>query len=343
MTDITIRGAGIFGLSIAWACVQRGATVQIIDPHGIGTGSSGGIVGALAPHVPENWNPKKAFQLDSLLMAEGFWQAVEQTGGQSAGYARSGRLQSIADEPARAQAHRREATARELWQNNAQWEVIPSPQNVWQPISPDAHLIRDTLSGHMHPRQACNALVAALAASGVHVQSEAPNKGAVIWATGVAGLEELTAAHTRSMGNGVKGQAALLQYDAAGEPQLFSGGVHVIPHLDGTVAIGSTTERYYDNATSTDPQLDDVIAKARAAVPALRDAPVIERWAGVRPRARTRAPMLGPWPNRSGHFIANGGFKIAFGMAPKASQVMADLVINGSDQIPSGFRVEDNL
>ena len=34
MTDITIRGAGIFGLSIAWACVQRGARVQIIDPNG---------------------------------------------------------------------------------------------------------------------------------------------------------------------------------------------------------------------------------------------------------------------------------------------------------------------
>lgn len=343
MTDITIRGAGIFGLSIAWACVQRGATVQVIDPHGVGAGSSGGIVGALAPHVPELWNTKKAFQLESLLMAEGFWNDVEQAGGQSSGYARTGRLQSIPDEAARAQAHRREVTARELWHDNAQWKVIPAPRGDWQPVSPDAHLIYDTLSAHMHPRRACNALVAALAVSGVHVQSEAADKGAVIWATGLAGLEELTAAHTRSMGNGVKGQAALLQYDVAGGPQLFSGGVHVIPHLDGTVAVGSTSERYYDNVTSTDTQLDDVIAKARAVIPALNDAPVIARWAGVRPRARTRSPMLGPWPNRKGHYIANGGFKIAFGMAPKVAQVMAELVIDGADHIPSGFRVEDNF
>ncbi len=343
MTDITIRGAGIFGLSIAWACVQRGAQVQIIDPHGAGAGSSGGIVGALAPHVPENWNPKKAFQLESLLMAEQFWREISEAGGKDAGYARSGRLQPIADEAARALAHRRSETAVDLWQDNAVWEVILAPQSDWQPTSPDGHFIRDTLSAHLHPRRACDALVAALAASGVRLQSEASNKGAVIWATGVSGLEELSLGRPRIMGNGVKGQAALLRHDAIGAPQLFAGGVHIIPHLDGTVAIGSTSEREYDDPTSTDAQLDDVIAVARGAVPALGDAPVIARWAGVRPRARSRAPMLGAWPDRAGHYIANGGFKIGFGMAPKIAQVIANLVLEGVDTIPTGFRVEDNL
>ena len=73
MPEITVRGAGIFGLSLAWVMIQRGATVQVVDPFGPGAGSSGGLVGALAPHVPENWNDKKAFQLESLLMAEAFW------------------------------------------------------------------------------------------------------------------------------------------------------------------------------------------------------------------------------------------------------------------------------
>jgi glycine oxidase len=342
MTEITIRGAGVFGLSIAWACVQRGATVQVIDPHGAGAGSSGGIVGALAPHVPENWNPKKAFQLESLLMAQAFWQEIEAVGGKSAGYARTGRLQPIADDAALALAQRRIETAREHWQDNAVWEVIPAGQQDWQPLSPSSTLIRDTLSAHMHPRRACDALVAALAASGVKIQTEGPDRGVVIWATGVAGLAELTANHSRSMGNGVKGQAALLKHDAAGSAQLFANTVHVIPHLDGTVAIGSTSEREYGDPTSTDAQLDDVIAKALMAVPALKNAPVIARWAGVRPRARSRAPMLGAWPERAGHFIANGGFKIGFGMAPKIAQTMADLVLEGIDTIPQGFRVEDN-
>lgn len=343
MTDITIRGAGIFGLSIAWACVQRGAAVQIIDPQGAGAGSSGGIVGALAPHVPENWNPKKAFQLDSLLMAEAFWHEVAAVGGKKSGYARTGRLQPIADAAALDLAQQRAGTAQQLWQDNAQWEVISVPPSDWHPLSPEGHFIHDTLSAHLHPRQACDALIAALSKRGVEVQAQGQDKGAVLWATGVAGLETLTAAHTRSMGNGVKGQAALLDYNAAGSPQLFAGGVHIIPHLDGTTAIGSTSEREYDAPNTTDAQLDDVIARARAAVPALRDAPVIARWAGVRPRARSRAPMLGAWPDRTAHFIANGGFKIGFGMAPKIAQVMADLMLEGHDTVPNGFRVEDNL
>ena len=82
-----------------------------------------------------------------------------------------------------------------------------------------------------------------------------------------------------------------------------------------------------------------MIAAARAVVPVLRDAPVIDRWAGLRPRARSRAPMLGAWPDRDSHFIANGGFKIGFGMAPKVAEVMADLMLDGVDRIPDGFEV----
>ncbi|MEQ6249229.1 FAD-binding oxidoreductase [Sulfitobacter sp. HNIBRBA3233] len=342
MTDLTIRGAGIFGLSIAWAAVQRGARVRVIDPFGPGAGSSGGIVGALAPHVPENWNPKKAFQLDSLLMAERFWAEVAEAGGTDPGYTRSGRLQPIADDAALALARSREGTARTLWQGHAIWEVTDRPADGWAPDSATGKLVRDTLSAHLHPRRACDALVAALTARGADIVRDGPDEGPVVWATGIAGLEALNAGHPRLVGAGVKGQAALLEYDAAGKPQLFADTIHIIPHLDGTVAIGSTSEREYDDL-STDAQLDAVIARARAAVPALSSAPVVARWAGIRPRARSRAPMLGPWPGRPGHFIANGGFKIGFGMAPKVAQVMADLVLDGRDTIPEGFRVEDNL
>jgi len=116
-----------------------------------------------------------------------------------------------------------------------------------------------------------------------------------------------------------------------------------VPHEDGTTAIGSTSERYYDDPTSIDAQLDDVIARAVAAVPALSGAPVIARWAGVRPRSRSRAPMLGAHPFRPGEFLANGGFKIGFGMAPKVGAVMADLMLDGIDRIPDDFKPEASL
>lgn len=340
--DLTIRGAGIFGLSIAWVCVQRGARVQVVDPFGPGAGASGGLVGALAPHVPENWNPKKAFQLDSLLAAEGFWAEVADRGGVDPGYARSGRLQPVADDVALDLARARAETARGLWLDQAVWEVVPAPEG-WAPFSPSGWVIRDTLSAILHPRRAVAALVAALAAEGVPVLSDAPDRGAVIWATGSAGLEALSGALGRPVGQGIKGQAALLRLDRRGMPQLFAGGVHVIAHGDGTVAVGSTTEREFADAQATDAALDYVLEAARAHVPDLRGAEVIDRWAGLRPRARSRAPMLGPWPDRPGHFIANGGFKIGFGMAPGVAQVMADLVLEGVDRIPEGFEVAASL
>lgn len=341
--DLTIRGAGVFGLSIAWIATTRGARVQVVDPFGPAAGSSGGLVGALAPHVPENWTPMKAFQLDSLLMAERFWAGVDATGGGASGYARKGRLQPLQDDRALALAHQRTASAKDLWQNHARWEVIAATGVPWEPASPSGHLIHDTLSALVHPRKACDALVKALATRGVTVMTEAEDAGQTLWATGLAGLHALSAENSRSTGNGVKGQAALLAYDARGAPQLFGDGVHIIPHQDGTVAIGSTTERDFDMPDQTDHQLDDVITAARSVLPALQDAPVIGRWAGVRPRSRSRSPMLGGWPGKADHYIANGGFKTGFGMAPKVAHVMVDLMLERIDNIPQGFHIDDNL
>ena len=292
MADVTVLGAGIFGLSVAWACVQRGARVRVIDPHGPGAGSSGGIVGALAPHVPEQWNDKKAFQFDSLMMAGDFWQEVEAASGLSTGYARLGRLQPVADEAALDLARIRALSATELWQGHAVWEVLRADEGGdWMPASPSGWVIRDTLTARLHPRMACAALVDALRARGAEVVADHARQGAVVHATGAAGLAEIGTTLGRSFGNGVKGQAALLALDMREAAQLFVDTVH----------------------------------------------------AGVRPRSRSRAPVLGAHPVFKDQFIANGGFKIGFGMAPKVAQVMADLVLDGVDRIPPGFRPEASL
>ncbi|MDR9426858.1 MAG: FAD-dependent oxidoreductase [Salibaculum sp.] len=337
MVDVTVFGAGAFGLSVAWCCARRGAAVRVIDPDGVGAGASGGIVGALAPHVPEQWNEKKAFQLESLLMGADFWGEVEAVGGLSPGYARTGRWQPLADAGALALARTRAESAARLWQGRAAWDVIERPDDDWAPATPTGYLIHDTLTGRLHPRQACDALAAALRAKGGEIATGGRAEGQVVWATGWRGLEDMTARHTRLVGTGIKGQALLLGHDAATMPQLFVEGLHIVPHAGGTVAIGSTTERDFAAADTTDSQCDVLLARARTAVPALAEAREIRRWAGVRPRSRTRAPMLGRHPFREGDFLANGGFKIGFGMAPLAGEVMADLVLEGQDRIPAGF------
>ncbi|MEP5760738.1 MAG: FAD-binding oxidoreductase [Litoreibacter sp.] len=341
--DVTVLGAGIFGLSVAWACVRRGARVRVIDPDGVASGSSGGVVGALAPHTPENWNDKKQFQLDSLLMAETYWREIEAVGGGNAGYGRCGRLQPLSDERAVKLAEDRAMSARDLWGDRAVWRVEDvGVRGAWAPVSPTGKLVLDTLSARIHPRQACAALAAALRAKGV-VMDEGVLSGAIVHATGYRGLAEMSAHLDQPVGNGVKGQALLLEYDARNAPQLYADGLHIIPHADGTVAIGSTSERLWEEPASTDVLLEDVHARAVAAFPVLQGTRVIEHWAGVRPRAKSRAPMLGRHPYRTGEFVANGGFKIGFGMAPKVGEVMADLVLDGGDVIPPSFKVEASL
>jgi glycine oxidase len=195
------------------------------------------------------------------------------------------------------------------------------------------------LSAILHPRRACESLAAAIRVKGGEIVAEAPDEGLVLWATGWRGLEDLSETLAAPIGNGVKGQAALLRHDASGCPQIFANGLHIIPHTDGTVAIGSTSEREFTEPHTTDHLLDDIILRAKDLMPVLRDAPVISRWAGVRPRAKSRAPLLGAWPGRRQHFVANGGFKIGFGVAPMIAQTMCDLMLDGKDSIPDGFRL----
>src|SRR6056297_1378186 len=204
MADVTVRGAGIFGLSVAWACARRGARVQVIDPAGPGAGASGGIVGALAPHVPENWNDKKAFQFDSLIMAEAFWAEVAEISGQSPGYARTGRIQPVTDAAGLTRARERETGAARLWQGKAEWRVGPA-RGDWCPRSPTGYVVHDTLTARLHPRRACAALAAALRAKGARVTRDGTDEGRVLRATGVADLERLNAGHPRLVGSGVKG------------------------------------------------------------------------------------------------------------------------------------------
>lgn len=327
---VTVAGGGIFGLSCAWELARRGARVRLFEARQIGAGSSGGTVGALAPHAPENWNDKKQVQLDALASAADWWAGVAAVGGVDPGYSRTGRLQPLATD-ALPRIHDRIAAARRNWPEWARLEIQDAPTGPLIPASPDGLWLFDNLTARLNPRRALDALAAALRALGAEVIEGTPAPGdAQIWATGVAGLAEFG-------GNGVKGQSALLRLDAGEAPQVFAEAVHIVPHNDGTLAIGSTSERDYDGL-ETDAQLDRLIAHARQICPALEGAPVIDRWAGLRPRAKSRAPLVGAWPGRPGRFVANGGFKIGFGIAPAVAGMIADLVLDGRDRVPAPFR-----
>ena len=347
MTEIEVLGGGIFGLSVAFECLRRGAKVRLIEKRATGAGSSGGVVGALAPHTPDNWNDKKQFQYESLVAMEAYWAEVDGLSGGHAGYARTGRLVAIPDARQLELAEARIASAQKFWHGFAEWSVVPdSAVTGLAPQSATGFLSHDTLSARISPRAACASLADAFTALGGEIvlgQNAGRGADAQIICTGYEGLLELGKTLGQPVGKGVKGQGLLLEHDARSRPQVFAEGVHFIPHENGTLAIGSTTEIDWQDASATDAQLDDLYARAIGICPILHGAKLLERWAGVRPRGRRRAPILGPYPGRPGVYVANGGFKIGFGVAIRVGEVMADLVLNGNAAIPESFTIEANL
>jgi glycine oxidase len=158
-------------------------------------------------------------------------------------------------------------------------------------------------------------------------------------------LQSLMPSLPKPLGQGVKGQAALLKADLDPTlPVVFLDGVYVVPHEGGFAAIGSTSENHYDDPLTTDHQLDAVIEKARALIPALSDAEIIERWAGIRPKAIGRDPLVGPVPGHANVIALTGGFKISFGMAHRLADSALDYILGrASAPLPENFTLSGQL
>ncbi|MCC6303828.1 MAG: FAD-binding oxidoreductase [Rhodobacteraceae bacterium] len=349
--DVVVIGAGITGLAIAFECARRGARVGLAEAGAIGAGCSGGPVGALAPHAPEagaGWTPLRAFQLASLAAGAGFWAAVAAAGGGDPGYGRTGRLQPLADAVAVGRARARVEAAAASWGGTGRLAVVPAPADGWPEAGATGLCLADDLTARLRPRRALAALAAAIGACGGEIATgrgeieESPWPArAVVWATGWQGLARLSRTLGPAAGGPVKGQALELALPgAAGWPVVqAAGGLFIVPHAGGTVAVGSTVERAFADPFATDDRLGALHAAAVAACPPLAGAGVVARWAGLRPRAATGRPILGPWPGRPGHFVANGAFKTGFGLAPGIARTIADLVLEGRDAIPAEMRL----
>jgi glycine oxidase len=147
-----------------------------------------------------------------------------------------------------------------------------------------------------------------------------------------------------TLGQAVKGQAALL--DAAADPAMpvvFLNGLYIVPHEDGTVAIGSTSEDCFSDPFSTDEKLEKLLADACAVVPSLARAPVLERWAGLRPKAVGRDPMVGTIPGHPKLVALTGGFKVSFGLAHFLADAALQSVCGYTPVIPSGFHLQQHV
>lgn len=345
---LLIVGGGIMGLWAAVHAERQGIDTLLIDAGRFGHGASGGVLGALMPYMPDRWDNKKQFQLEALVALEGDIAALTAETGLSAGYRRSGRLIPLPKPHLRkiALGHSRDADSH--WSEAGQqfhWNVIDDPGPGWiDATSGESGFVHDTLAARVAPRGLIGVLHAFLRGArhvrileGVAVVSIDPQRGIAVTEGGhisfdhcilSAGhaafplLDGLTADLRKPLGQPVKGQAALLKVNVDPDlPVIFRDGLYIVPHEGGHVAVGSTSENQFAEPLSTDAQLDTLLASVRTMVPVLAQAEVIERWAGLRPKAIDRDPMVGRHPDHLSLIALTGGFKITFGLAHRLAAI----------------------
>ncbi|WP_417411007.1 NAD(P)/FAD-dependent oxidoreductase [Hoeflea sp.] len=364
--DLLIAGAGVAGLWLAVKAARAGLSVMLVERGNPGGGASGGFLGALMPHSPERWNGKKDFQFRALIDLEDEIARLESETGEYCAYRRVGRILPLTTERSRVTATERIAEARANWGEQFGYEVHHTPaRGDWPNILHAPHgIVHETLSARVSPPGLLAALLHSLALMphidlrlGMSVVDINPQEkfatlsdgsrigfGHAALANGIDAfplIARLTGFPAHSMGGGVKGQAALL--DAKADPFLplvYDDGVYVIAHENGHVAVGSTSENEFDDPLGTDDKLEEIIKRARKLCPLIKEASVIRRWAGVRPRAVGRDPMLGPIPGATGVLAMAGGFKISFGIAHRmADCLVAEITGGAGPETPQSFSV----
>jgi len=125
----------------------------------------------------------------------------------------------------------------------------------------------------------------------------------------------------------VKGQmlaVAFVQHDVV-RHVIRAPDVYLVPRSDGRILIGSTLEEAgFDKRTDADT-IQRLHRAAIRLIPALKEARILEDWAGLRPGTPDDLPILGA-TNTRGYFVATGHFRDGILLTPVTAHVMAQVI-----------------
>jgi glycine oxidase len=101
--------------------------------------------------------------------------------------------------------------------------------------------------------------------------------------------------------------------------------VYLIPRSDGRIVVGTTVEEAgFDKRTEVST-IQRLHRAAIALVPELRNAKILEDWAGLRPGTPDALPILGATAT-PGYYVATGHFRDGILLAPITAKVMTGVI-----------------
>lgn len=101
--------------------------------------------------------------------------------------------------------------------------------------------------------------------------------------------------------------------------------VYLIPRSDGRLLVGATVEEAGFDKRTDPATIQKLHHAALKLVPKLRDAKILEDWAGLRPGTPDALPILGATETR-GYYVATGHFRDGILLAPITAAVMSRVV-----------------
>jgi glycine oxidase len=129
----------------------------------------------------------------------------------------------------------------------------------------------------------------------------------------------------------IRGQMLLFRAAAPLLGRILNDGPrYLVPRDDGRILVGSTEEEVGFDKRTTESGIADLIGFACDVLPALRDTPLENAWAGLRPGVYDGMPYLGRLPGLANAFVAAGHFRSGLYLSTGTALVMADLIGDGT-------------
>ena len=350
---IIVAGAPI-GLGIGFELAQRGTSTTIFEKGKAGRGTSYQAAGMLAPDAEIEFEERQLYELnrESLRRWPDFADRVEAASGQSVDYRDEGTL-IVADDRDAAEALERLYEFQREQGLNVEWltgeearEIEPfvAPGLSAAVFSPSDHQVDnrrlvDALrgafeaeGGSLHEDTPVEAVVpdpespAVRTAEGTRVTGDRIVVAAGVWSRELEGLEPEAMPPVRP----VKGQMIQMRRKRPFDLQHVVRGpeAYLAPKSNGRIVMGATSEEMGFDTTVTAGGLYDLLEGGWEVVPGIRDLPVEETWAGLRPASRDHAPLLGSTA-APGIVMATGHYRHGILLTPITAKEIARLLRTG--------------
>jgi glycine oxidase len=349
--DVVVIGGGVIGLSVARALAQkRVGKILILERGPLGREASFAAAGMLAPQAEAN-SDDAFFQLccrSRDLYPTFAAQLLEETG-VDVELDNTGTLYCAFTAHDRAEIEKRFAWQRRFGLSVAQ--LTSSEARELEPNLSDTLLgaLKFPLDTQVENRKLIRALIAANEKLGVKcfvhsaVASLRVERGAVTGVTTAAGFLsarnvviasgawtsfieiENAAPHVRI--EPVRGQ--MLCFDskpALAHHVIYSPRGYLVPRRDGRLLAGSTTEKAGFAKEVTTKGREAIRNHALEIVPGIANLPLVDSWAGLRPRAPDNLPVLGKSSEIDGLFFAAGHYRNGILLAPLTGELLAGLI-----------------